>query len=295
MLRFTIPLAVVVLAACRQQNNTIVADNSPVFIQPVSVTINGYNGNSMEPFISPDGNTLFFNNLNAPPENTNLHWATKINDSSFQYRGEMSGVNTADLEGVPSVDTAGNFYFVSTRSYATTLSSLYQGNYSNGAVTNVQLTDAVSLHQPGWLIFDAAISANGQTLFLTDGRFDNSSIPLEADLVIAAKNGGVFQRLPNSDDLLKNVNTQALEYAPCISNNQLELYFTRLALPVTPDSTPQMLIATRKSPNEPFSTPAVITSITGFAEAVALAPDQKTLYYHKKENDRFVLYRVRKL
>ena len=53
--------------------------------QPVVIAKIGYSGNIMEPFLSRDGNILLFNNLNSLPENTNLHWATKINDTTFQY------------------------------------------------------------------------------------------------------------------------------------------------------------------------------------------------------------------
>lgn len=285
-------IAVLLFSACRQDTDNTGTGTTLAFGQPVPVSITGYTGHSMEPFISPDGNTLFFNNLNAAPENTNLHWATRINDSSFQYQGEITGVNSAELDGVPTMDQAGNFYFVSIRSYTTSLSTLYQCNYAGGAVANVQLVNGISLQQPGWLIFDAAVSTNGQTLYIADGRFDNTGIPLEADLSVAGKTANGFQRLTNSAALLNSINTPALEYAACISNDQLEIYFTRLALPVTPQSTPQILIASRKSVLEPFGPPEVISSITGFAEAATLAPDQKTVYYHKKENDRFVLYKV---
>ena len=41
-----------------------------------------------------------------------------------------------------------------------------------------------------------------------------------------------------------------------------------------------------------FGAPKKIHAITGFAEAPTLSPDEESLYYHKKENGRFVLYRV---
>ena len=132
------------------------------FAQPVKVEINGYGGNIMEPFLSGDGNTLLFNNLNGPPENTNLHWATKISDTIFLYKGEITGVNTTDLEGVPTLDNAGNLYFVSNRNYANTLSTLYQCNFSNGTATNVQLINDVTQVQAGWVNFDVEVSADGQ-------------------------------------------------------------------------------------------------------------------------------------
>lgn len=284
-------IAMGIFLSCRQEKNDP-APGTTAFGEPVAVTISGYTGHCMEPFLSPDGNTLFFNNLNAAPENTNLHRASRISDNHFRYEGELTGANSPDLDGVPLVDKTGQFYFISTRSYSTTLSTVYQGRYSAGQVSGVELVNGISLLQPGLLIFDAAISPGGDTLYLADGRFDNSGIPVEADLSAAVKTAGGFQRLPGSVALFDSINTPDLEYAPCIAANQLELYFTRLSLPVSPQREPQVMLSVRKSVLEPFGRPAAISSITGFAEAPALSPDQKTIYYHKRENGKFVLYTV---
>ena len=119
-------------------------------------------------------------------------------------------------------------------------------------------------------------------------------MPKTADLVIAKKGASGFARLSNSNEILKNINSDALEYAACVSANELELYFTRLVLPVTPSALPEILIATRQNANEPFGKPSKIKNITDFVEAPTIAPDQKTLYYHKRENAKYVLYMVRK-
>ena len=282
------------LSACNRDNKT--GNINPVieFGQPVKVEMIGYSGNVMEPFLSRDGTTLLFNNLNAAPENTNLHWATKINDTTFQYKGEIAGVNTIDLEGVPTLDNAGNLYFVSLRNYATTLSTLYQCNFLNGTATNVQLINGVSKLQPGWINFDVEVSADGQSIYFVDSQFDQTGNPATADLVIARKSNSGFQRLSNSNEIMKNINSSALEYAACISVDQLELYFTRLKVPFTDTSTPEIFVSKRQNVNEPFSTPSKIQSITGFVEAATIAPDQKTLYYHKKENNKYELYLVKK-
>ena len=90
-----------------------------------------------------------------------------------------------DLEGVPSLDNAGNLYFVSTRNYATTLSTLYQCNFSDGTATNVQIVNGVSKLQAGWVNFDLEVSADGQSLYFVDGQFDQAgSNPKIADFVI---------------------------------------------------------------------------------------------------------------
>ncbi len=282
------------LSACTHQSKKSETNKTIEFSQPVKVEINGYGGNVMEPFLSRDGNTLLFNNLNSLPENTNLHWATKINDTTFQYQGEIAGVNTIDLEGVPTLDNAGNLYFVSNRDYANTLSTLYQCTFSNGAATNVQLITGVSKLEAGWVNFDAEVSANGRSLYFVDAQFDQTGNPSTADLVIAQKNGSGFKRLSNSKEILQSINTDALEYAACISNDELELYFTRLQLPFTATSSPEIFVSTRQNINEAFGSPLKIKSITGFTEACTISPDKKILYYHKKENNKFVLYLVRR-
>ncbi len=286
--------AIVILLGCKTANTPEPLPVTQAFGPPTPVQVTGYSGHIMEPFISRDGSLLFFNNLNAAPENTNLHWATKTNDSMFAYQGEIFGVNTPELEGVPTMDTMGNFYFVSIRSYTTTLSTIYQGRFNNGVVTDVRIADGLSLLQPGQLNFDVEISADGQTVYFVDGTFGSGPVPLTSDLVMARKTNTGFERLPNSAALMQNINTDALEYAACISADQLEFYFTRLSLPVTASSEPIILRSSRAHVNEPFGPPVRIATITGFVEATTIAPDQRSLYYHKKENGQHVLYRVSK-
>jgi hypothetical protein len=50
-----------------------------------------------------------FNNSNEAV-NTNLQRAKWVNDSTFEYKGEIIGINTVSLEGVPTMDMNGNFY-----------------------------------------------------------------------------------------------------------------------------------------------------------------------------------------
>ena len=289
---FSLLLLALLLTACKQEDKIVTPNPSLEFGQPTKVEVKGYSGNVMEPFLSRDANILLFNNLNAAPENTNLHWATVINDSTFEYKGEIAGVNTNDLEGVPTIDTDGTIYFVSTRNYATTLSTLYQGTFSQGTVANVRLVGGVSRMQAGWVNFDVEVSADGQTLYFVDAQFDQTGTPTTADIVMARKNGNSFQRLENSSEIMKNINTDALEYAVCISVNQRELSFTRVRVPLSAASVPEILVSTRNAINEPFGIPTKIQTITGFAEATTIAPDQRTLYFHKKENDKFALYKV---
>ena len=100
------------------------------FSSPQRVTINGYSQDAEEPFISRDGNYLFFDNSNNPKvnPNTDIFWATRIDELTFQYQGPIAGVDTTtSLEGVPSMDLNNVFYFVSPRNYPQTLSTIYSG------------------------------------------------------------------------------------------------------------------------------------------------------------------------
>jgi Tol biopolymer transport system component len=258
------------------------------FSKPQRVTIQGYSDHAMEPFISRDGQYLFFNNSNDPAVDTNLHWAERIDDLTFQYKGEIGGVNTTKLEGVASMDANGVFYFVSTRSYDQTASTIYRGSFDNGTVTGVELAPGVSTSTPGIVNFDAEISPDGQTLYFVESRFSASGQPQTADILIATRNGSAFVRDANSTTIMKQVNTSKnLEYAPAISSSGLELFFTRLE-----GSSPALYVATRTDASSPFGAPRKITAATGFVEGPTLSPDEKSLYYHKREGSLFVIYRV---
>jgi hypothetical protein len=172
------------------------------FENPQRITILGYTGAAMEPFISRDGKHLFFNNSSDPKVNPNLHSAERGDDLTFQYKGEIEGVNTPALEGVASVDRDSNFYFISPKSYEQTAST------------------------------------------------------------------------PLND-------------APSTSVSELELFFTRLDA-----SGPAIYMAHRSAASLPFEVPTKIHTIDRFVEAPTLSPDENSLYYHKAEGNRFVIYRV---
>lgn len=263
---------------------TAAAEGNP--IGPQRVRILGYSSDVMEPFISRDGRYLLFNDSNAPGRDTNLHYAERVDDLTFRYRGQLVGANSAALDGVATLDRDGRLIFVSTRNYAATLSTLYEGHFTDGVVTGVRLVDGLSRQLFGWLNFDAELSPDGETLYFVDGRFAGGPVPEEADLVIAEKQGGAFVRRADSDDLLARVNTADLEYAAAISADGLELYFTRY------DGTlPRILRAVRSSPDEPFEGPTPVVT-TGFVEAPALSPDGRSLYFHRLVGGKFRLYRL---
>ncbi|MGE4072322.1 MAG: TolB family protein [Lysobacterales bacterium] len=266
-----------------------VAPEYLAFGNPQPVNIRGYTEDAMEPFISRDGRYLLFNNSNAPEVNTDLHYAERVSDVVFDYRGPVSGANSPVLDGVASLDDQQRFYFVSTRSYAQTLSTLYQGRFDQGSVTDVGLVPGISRSIPGQVNFDAEISADGQTLIFVDGTFSGSAFPDAADLAIAARNSDGFARLANSGELLATINSTDLEYAPCLSRNGLELYFSRYA-----DGEFAIYRSTRWRGDAAFEAPQRVRIVDDFIEAPALSPDERSLYFHRRVGARFEIWRVQR-
>jgi Tol biopolymer transport system component len=283
------PVVVCALVACgpaRPAANTPIA-YSTEFQNPQRVTIEGYGDDAMEPFVSRDGKYLFFNNLNEPKVNTNLLWAERIDDLHFKYRGEIRGANTPALEGVASMDRDGNFYFVSNRSYDKTASTLYRGKFADGGLSGIELVPGVSLAKPGIVNFDAEISADGNTLYFVESEFSFLGQPKSASILLARREGNAFVRDPGSASIMKAINTGTLNYAPATSASELEIFFTRL----DPQG-PALYVAKRAGKMQAFESPLRISAVAGFVEGPTLSPDELSLYYHKKENGHFVIYRV---
>jgi len=258
------------------------------FSNPEPVNIVGYGQDAMEPFLTRDGTTLFFNSSNAPGADTNLFWASRIDDVTFRFRGEIAGANSAALDAVASMDLAGNFYFISTRSYDATLSTIYCGRYSNGSLSAVAIAPGVSPLRRGLVDFDSEISADGNTLYFSEGLFTGGSIPRSSRLMIAHRDGDRFVRAADSDRILAEVNGAGrLNYAAALSPDELEIFFTRLGA-----GEPEILMARRASRHQPFGAPARIAAITGFVEAPATSPDGRSLYFHKRnDNGVYSIYR----
>jgi hypothetical protein len=266
-----------------------------VFTNPQPVTIEGYSQDAMEPFVSPDGNYLFFNNSNSAPT-TNLYYATPTDETglNFQFQGEIGGVNVPGaLTAVPSMDINNVFYFISNRSYAQTFSTIYSGTFSNGSLSNVALVPGISKDKIGDVNFDQCISPDGGTLYFVDGVFNGGSVPQKASIAIAKRQGDQFVRLKDSAEIMRKINTHDLNYAPDVSKSGLEFFFTRIPIQGSqPKPPPVIYTATRSKVTKPFGPPRKIEAITGFAEAPALSPDEKSLYFHLQVNGTFVIYRL---
>jgi hypothetical protein len=282
-------LVVRVPAQAQDAGNQSAEAKAASFTNLQAVTITGNRQDAMEPFLSRDGKVLFFNNSNAPTVDTNLFWATKVDDLTFQLQGEIGGVNGPALDAVASMDLSNNFYFVSTRSYETTLSTIYSGNYAKGSVSGVAIAERVSPTRRGLVDFDQEISADGNTLYFTEGLFTGGSVPASSELLIARRRDNGFMRDAQSKEILRTVNSAGrLNYAACTSADELEIFFTRLN-----GREPAILVASRTSTAKPFGAAEKIMAITGFVEAPTISPDGRSLYFHRRNPDGvFSIYRV---
>ena len=261
------------------------------FGPPQPVQIAEYSGQVMEPFISRDGETLFFNNRNGPSDQTDMFWASRVDDTHFRYRGPISGANSTELDGVPSLAREGTFAYISPRIAKGRASTIWTGHWTGAAVESTTLNNALT---PGrWPLFnmDAEISADGQKLYIADTRWA-APFPRASDLSLATRIGDGWRRAPEFDHWFTNINTSsALEYAPATSSNELELFFTRLTPHFLRPPTLEIMVATRTDANSDFGAPSRIAAINGFVEAPTVAPDG-ALYFHAKIDEMHVLMRT---
>lgn len=267
-----------------------------IFSQPIpqfgpekKVTITGLTHDAMEVFISADEQTLFFNSLNSGG-NTNLYYATRVDDTTFTYVGLVG--NTYDpsidhLDGVPSLDVNDRFFWVSLRDYPTIYENLLNSDYSGGGVTSIKHTYGdFNVYLPGWLIMDAAISYDGDLLYYVNAYFNSCpfGMPCDAMLGVAEKvNDTTFNKLPNTDGIFSNVNDpNYIVYAPQVTVDGKELYFTRI-LDGTVNS--ELCVSVREDVADTFSLPTVIYSNNGFVpEAISITQDKSKIYYHQKNS-----------
>ena len=288
-------ISLLIISCSSNDNDIIISQTYPSFSSEIEVTINGLSFDAMEPFVSSDENYLFFNNLNDGI-NTKLYYATKVNDSTFNYAGELIGTNqttTPHLDAVADMDANGNFYWTSTRNYPAELNNLFRGSFSSGNVSDIERVQGDSnMNIPGWLVMDHGISLDGQFLYFSNARFDDTDCvgPCETTLGIAQKdNSSTFNTLPNSSSILQNINdANYIYYAPCISSDNLELYYTRyLKGPITLSTVFEICVAVRTNSSSEFSIPRVLFSevISNLVEAPTLTLDKNIIYYHQKTFD----------
>ena len=274
---------------------TIYCQAFPIFGNETAVTINGLTFDAMEPALSADGNALFFNSLNDAVT-TSLYYASKVNDSVFNYVGLVPIVNqiiTPRLDAVASVDSSSNFYWVSLRSYPTYLENLYRIKFLNVGYTNYgRLYGDFYINQPGYLVMDATTNFTGNELIYCNAYFNScSGLPCKTSMGIASKiNDSTFNKIINTSSLMYNVNDTVnyIVYAPHITKDGLELYYTRLLKTGTQT---EIVVSVRTNTISPFSVPSILVSSPSIApEGPVLTNDKSKMYYHKKLGSLYKIF-----
>lgn len=288
-LALVIACALAAVAAPRAAGEPCAVPPPGEFRNPEPVAIRGYDGEAMEPFLSRDGRLLFFNNRNEPADRTDIHWASSAEGAAFRYRGLLDGANSPALDGVPTMDLAGRFCFVSTRSYRTTLDTVHCGQFEAGRLRAVQAVPGLRSVRMGRLIFDVELAADGQTMVFADGTFSGGAAPDTAVLGLARRRGSDFVR--SGESVLAAANAEGRNYAPALSRDACELFFTRLT-GFFPFYAATIWRAVRRAPDSAFAAPRRLRAIDSFAEGPTISPDGRALYYHARRDGRFRLFRV---
>lgn len=256
------------------------------FGTPRSITLSGYTGSAMEPFLARDGSgTLFWNNSNSDPD-TNLWYGTqdRNNPTHVVFKGAVANANSPVLDGVPSMDLANNFYFTTTRSYDPSQPAqhtIYSGKYLNGAISNVAPVPSISADPP-YFDMDGEISPDGTIMWMCEALGGTSGLAQSKIKLLVLQNGK-FVVSPYSDAILATVNAAGTNYAPSVTPDLLTMCFTRYDVAAGP--TPQLYLASRTSPYVPFNAPVLLSQATGFVEGGCISPDGRSIIFHHMKAD----------
>lgn len=263
------------------------------FSEEQLITIIGYDDDAMEPHISRDGQTLFFNNKESATER-DIYYATKIDENTFEFQGEVMGINTKATEGTASLSNNNNLYYVSTKDYES--GTIYSSEFDSGKATNEKrISGTINIENPGWLNMDVWVSPDENYMYTSFANFRSGTPPEEGDIRYAIREGDEFNIPQNEQEILKNINTDyALEYAPELSDDGLEIFYSQAIL--SGSITARIYYAKRNRIEEPFEEPILIMETevkdqNSFFEAPTISSDSKTIYFHKMKEGTFFIYK----
>lgn len=287
-------IALLVIVNCVVSLFTIA--QNPVYGGEKTVTINGLTFDAMEPQLSTDGNALFFNSLNDGIT-TSLYYAARVNDTVFNYIGAVPIVNqtvTPRLDAVASIDTADNFYWVSTRTWPGITENLHRIRFLTAGYTNFgRVYGDFYIPSPGWIIMDAGVSYYGDKMIYCNALFNSctNNMPCKAAMGIAQKiNDSTFNKMPNTSSIFANINDTVnyIVYAPNLTEDGLELFYTRLLHNGTQT---EVMVSTRSNTNSAFGAPSLLVGAPSLLpEAPTVTADKSKMYYHKKIGSVFKLF-----
>lgn len=283
---------------------TTFKDPQPVVIDNLPKGHGGAAISTEEPFVTRDGRFLFFN-TGEKENHKDLHFA-EWRDGRWRYRGEVGpGVNTADkVEGNPTMDAAGNFFYVDSGAEAMVRAAQFDpqtgtlGPRRDVAGVPTRVVKPFRYFEGN---MGVEVSPDGDTLYLSRATWKMNAFWLGmltgADILfVQRRNGEYVYDEARVKAVMDNINTPDLEYAESISADGRELFFVRLAAADLKKGKirSQILRATRADASGPFNAPEPITAIGSedFVEAPSISPDGRELFYHKREGEKFRIYKV---
>lgn len=270
------------------------------------IVVDGFNEHMMEPKLSNDQKVLFFNDKPASGDlNMKLHYAVLQPNGHYQYVGILPGTSSNSLDGVPAIDKDNKFYFTSVRNWVQTTNSIYGGQLiltpTGLAVANpISVDRFLPRKAVGEIDMDIDISYSGKTAISSRAVFSNNKpYPDSSKLLGFEMTNFVMTSDPLLNIKLNYVNrSDWVVYAPNLSIDQMELYFTFFKKGITPSGNDFVVaVSKRQSLDQMFGQPQLIAAIKGsITEAPSLTVNdgQKTLIFHKIDpvSNKFRIYKV---
>jgi hypothetical protein len=284
------------------------AVSNTAFPNPQPVTILGYTGSAEVPYLTPDGNYLIFDDRTDPgTPNVKIHYAKRVNDTTFQYVGQVGNVNfpgTINFE--MTLDDHNNFYFtrIDVPPHPNGQPSLYRGVWQNGTVTGIAPVPGLT-QAPGVINQDSTPSHDGRQLIFD--AWDYLHKCLSYKLAVENANGSFTvtdqsqPQLASYRQVFKNVTisnylnqctplpypgmTHSMLMGPVsLSHSGLAVVFTVIQ-PTGGMPVEKYYIATRSSTSQPFGQTQTMIANGRSAEGGSFSADDSLLYFHLSNSD----------
>ena len=275
------------------------------FSGETEISLSGFTGNAMEPRISHDQVVLFFNDKPASDTNMNVHYANRQSATGYNYIGTVPGtVANGYLDGVPAIDSSGNFYFISTRDYASNSQTLFSGVLSVLGPSSLEINSVAAADTSikrtvaGALDMDLDVSWDGTLAVVSRASFSGKAYPDSSRLELFDVSSRSLLSRSDGQSVFQNINRAGCTvYAGALSSDKKELFYTLFPSGAPTGTDFRVMIAKRNSTSEVFAAGQVVSGITNnFPEGPSLTIDDggKTLYYHRFDSvsSTFKIYKV---
>jgi len=191
---------------------------------PEKISLSGDSWSDLDPFISPDGEHLFF--ISTRPmhdgENTKKNmdlWVADRSGAEWESPRWIENVNSEGKEGSPSVTRDGTLYFFSDRQNSPNKNSIYESKFLDGHYTVPVLLPATI--NSGVSDTSPFVSPDGKILLFYSTRPGGLG---KADLYVSFRKHGKWTAAVNLGPI---VNSSDFNYNPVVSPDGKQFFFGR--------------------------------------------------------------------